>query len=136
MQTGGKLLGPARTASLLLNEAGVAGFYRGVLSPMVGTGVIKAAVFGGYGLCQGLVRRATGKKGKESLRVRRVPVGYARFSPLWYGNRWPGDLLLGSATMNISGNVDCGSICTYMRRIVAVSELRLEQLCSVPRLLF
>lgn len=61
MQTHGKLLGPGRTASLLLKEAGVAGFYRGVLSPMVGTGLIKAAVFGGYGLCQGLVRRATGK---------------------------------------------------------------------------
>ena len=61
MQTNGKLLGPGRTASLLLKEAGVAGFYRGVLSPMVGTGLIKAAVFGGYGLCQSLVRKATGK---------------------------------------------------------------------------
>eukprot|EP00752_Nemacystus_decipiens_P011611 g10309.t1 len=62
MQTNGKLMGPGRTASLLLNEAGIAGFYRGVLSPMVGTGLIKAAVFGGYGLCQGLVRRATGRE--------------------------------------------------------------------------
>lgn len=67
MQTNGngRLLGPGRTASLLLKEAGVAGFYRGVLSPMVGTGLIKAAVFGGYGLCQGLVRRATGKGERE-----------------------------------------------------------------------
>lgn len=61
MQTNGKLMGPARTASLLLKEAGVAGFYRGVFSPMVGTGLVKAAVFGGYGLCQSLVRKATGK---------------------------------------------------------------------------
>ncbi|CAN0020023.1 unnamed protein product, partial [Hapterophycus canaliculatus] len=61
MQTNGKSFGPVRTASLLLKEAGWAGFYRGVFSPMVGTGVIKAAVFGGYGLCQGLMRRATGR---------------------------------------------------------------------------
>lgn len=54
-------MGAGRTAALLLKEAGVAGFYRGVLSPMVGTGLVKAAVFGGYGLCQSLVRRATGK---------------------------------------------------------------------------
>ncbi|CAB1109297.1 unnamed protein product [Ectocarpus sp. CCAP 1310/34] len=50
---------------MLFQEAGVAGFYRGVLSPMVGTGIIKAAVFGGYGLCQALVRRGTGKDNEE-----------------------------------------------------------------------
>ncbi|CAN0240876.1 unnamed protein product, partial [Ectocarpus fasciculatus] len=61
MQTCGKRLGVAGTASMLFQEAGVAGFYRGVLSPMVGTGIIKAAVFGGYGLCQALVRRGTRK---------------------------------------------------------------------------
>ncbi|CAN0171239.1 unnamed protein product [Ectocarpus sp. 6 AP-2014] len=65
MQTCGKTLGVAGTASMLFQEAGVAGFYRGVLSPMVGTGIIKAAVFGGYGLCQALVRRGTGKDNEE-----------------------------------------------------------------------
>ena len=61
MQTGGKHFGAARTASLLLQEAGVAGFYRGVMSPVVGAGLIKAAVFGGYGLFQSIVRRVSGK---------------------------------------------------------------------------
>ena len=61
MQTGGKHFGAARTASLLLQEAGVAGFYRGVLSPVAGAGLIKAAVFGGYGLFQSIVRRVSGK---------------------------------------------------------------------------
>ncbi|CAM9679947.1 unnamed protein product [Ectocarpus sp. 4 AP-2014] len=74
MQTCGKSLGVARTASMLLQEAGVAGFYRGVLSPMVGTGIIKAAVFGGYGLCQALVRRGT-KKDNEELHL--VDLGVA-----------------------------------------------------------
>lgn len=69
MQTGGKKFGAARTASLLLQEAGVAGFYRGVMSPVVGAGLIKAAVFGGYGLFQSIVRRVSGKGGHSLVVV-------------------------------------------------------------------
>lgn len=67
MQTSSKILGPARTASIVLQEAGVAGFYRGVLSPVLGAALIKSAVFGGYGLFQSAIRRATGRgRGHES----------------------------------------------------------------------
>lgn len=61
MQTSGKQFGPVRVASDLLGEAGVAGFYRGVASPVVGAALIKSFVFGGYGFCQSIVRRARGK---------------------------------------------------------------------------
>lgn len=61
MQTSGKQFGPVRVASDLLRESGVASFYRGVASPVVGAALIKSFVFGGYGFCQSIVRRALGK---------------------------------------------------------------------------
>ncbi|CAM9150673.1 unnamed protein product [Ascophyllum nodosum] len=61
MQTGRGSASAIRTASNLLKEAGVAGFYRGIMSPLVGTSVIEASIFGGYGFFQGVIRRVTGR---------------------------------------------------------------------------
>lgn len=61
VQTAEKHLSPLRMASDLLREAGLAGFYRGVASPVAGAALITSSVFGGYGLFQSIVRGVRGK---------------------------------------------------------------------------
>ncbi|CAM9205534.1 unnamed protein product [Choristocarpus tenellus] len=57
MQTTSTTMGPLKTAKKVFQDLGIAGFYRGISSPIVGAGLTKSAVFGGYGLCQAIVRR-------------------------------------------------------------------------------
>lgn len=67
MQTSVKRITPLQMFSDILSDAGVRGFYRGVASPVAGAGLIKASVFGGYGVFKDLVRRFAEQRKKGRL---------------------------------------------------------------------
>lgn len=62
LQTSVKGVTPFQMAADILNDTGVRGFYRGVISPVAGAGMIKASVFGGYGVFKDLVWRFAEKR--------------------------------------------------------------------------